>query len=212
MKSLVKSYCVLLVALVLPSIPNIVYAQASAVDNDIAKGNDYYKNQQYQQAEEQYKKALATEPNSQTGRLNLAAALVRQNKKEEAMGVYDALIKTATENNVLATAWYNKGVILSGEDKLEESIEAYKNALRKNPDDTQTRENLQKALLELKKQQQLSSKNKKPTPQQPKPSSSKLKKREADQRLKLLQQKEKQVQDKVQKEKTKGGGSQSKDW
>jgi Ca-activated chloride channel homolog len=212
MKSLVKLYCVLLVTLALPYIPNLVYAQASAVDNDIAKGNGYYKNQQYQQAEEQYKKALATEPNNKTSRLNLAAALVRQNKKQEAMEVYDALIKTATENNVLATAWYNKGVILSGEGKLDESIEAYKNALRKKPDDAQTRENLQKALLELKKKQQLSSKDKKPAPQQPKPSSSKLKQREADQRLKLLQQKEKQVQEKMQKNKTKGGGTQTKDW
>ena len=36
--------------------------------------------------------------------------------------------------------------------------------------------------------------------------------KEADQRLKLLQQKEKEVQQRVQKEKTKTGGSQAKDW
>ena len=48
-------------------------------------------------------------------------------------------------------AYYNKGVVLSRSKKLEESIEAYKNALRQNPDDKEARENLQKALLELKK-------------------------------------------------------------
>ena len=36
--------------------------------------------------------------------------------------------------------------------------------------------------------------------------------KEADQRLKLLQQKEKEVQQRVQKEKTKTGRSQAKEW
>ena len=42
-------------------------------------------------------------------------------------------------------------MILSQQKNLEESIEAYKNALRNNPDDKEARENLQKALLELRK-------------------------------------------------------------
>lgn len=36
--------------------------------------------------------------------------------------------------------------------------------------------------------------------------------KEAEQRLKLLQQKEKEVQQRVQKDKTKTGSSQAKDW
>ena len=36
--------------------------------------------------------------------------------------------------------------------------------------------------------------------------------KEAEQRLKPLQQKEKEVQQKMQKEKSKSGGSQPKDW
>ena len=40
---------------------------------------------------------------------------------------------------------------MSQQKKLEESIDAYKNALRQNPNDKEARENLQKALLELKK-------------------------------------------------------------
>ena len=52
---------------------------------------------------------------------------------------------------IKAKSYYNKGAILSSQKKLEESIEAYKNAFRQNPDDKEARENLQKALLELKK-------------------------------------------------------------
>jgi hypothetical protein len=36
--------------------------------------------------------------------------------------------------------------------------------------------------------------------------------KEAEQRLKLLQQKEKEVQQRLQKEKSRMGGSQQKDW
>ena len=50
---------------------------------------------------------------------------------------------------------------LTSQKKLEESIEAYKNALRYNPDDKEARENLQKALLELKKKNRLKKKKKK---------------------------------------------------
>jgi hypothetical protein len=39
-----------------------------------------------------------------------------------------------------------------------------------------------------------------------------MSRKEAEQRLKLLEQKEKEVQQRLQKEKSKSGGSQTKDW
>ena len=110
--------------------------------------------------------------------------------------------------------YYNKGAILSRQKKLEESIEAYKDALRLNPDDKEARENLQKALLELKKKEPPKQKNddqKKKQDQQKQPQP-KMSRKEAEQRLKLLEQKEKEVQQRLQKEKSKSGGSQAKDW
>jgi Ca-activated chloride channel homolog len=99
-------------------------------------------------------------------------------------------------------AAYNQGVGATKQKKLEESIEKYKQALRMVPDDQQARENLQKALRELKKQQSSSSQQK---------SSSSMDQSEADQKLKLLQQKERQIQERVRKN-SQGGGSQSRDW
>lgn len=64
-----------------------------------------------------------------------------------------AIARSATNKEIRAKSFYNKGVILSQQKNLKESIEAYKNALRINPADKEARENLQKDLLELKKKQ-----------------------------------------------------------
>ena len=113
-----------------------------------------------------------------------------------------------------AKAWYNKGAVLSRQKKLEESIEAYKNTLRLDPNDKEARENLQKALLELKKKNPPKKKeeDKKKKQQQQKQPQSKMSPKEAQQRLQLLAQKEKEVQQRIQKEKSRSGGNQTKDW
>jgi len=49
---------------------------------------------------------------------------------------------------------YNKGVALVNQQKLKESIDAWKNALKLDNTDADARENLQKALMQLKQQQQ----------------------------------------------------------
>ena len=163
----------------------------------------------------EYAKALEAEPSNITAKFNQANALFKLDKKVEAAVIYNDVVKMATDKSLLSKAWYNKGVILSNQQNLEESIEAYKNALRNNPDDKEARENLQKAMLELKKKEPPKKKDedqKKKQNQQQKQNQSKMSMKEAEQRLKLLQQKEKEVQQRVQKEKVKGGGSQPKDW
>ena len=72
-------------------------------------------------------------------------------KNSEAIKVYENLLMNTSDAELKGKAYYNKGVIFSAQKKLEESIEAYKNALRQNSNDKEARENLQKALMELKK-------------------------------------------------------------
>ena len=48
--------------------------------------------------------------------------------------------------------------------KIDESIDAWKNALRLNPADNDARENLVRALMEKKKQEQQQQQNKKDNP------------------------------------------------
>lgn len=191
---------------------------AQETDQLIQKGNDLYKQQQYAKAEAAYKEALDKEKGNTTAAFNRANALYRQTKQSEAIKTYDELVMNTTSADMKAKAYYNKGVIFSGQKRLEESIEAYKNALRQNPDDKETRENLQKALWELKKKtppppkkedkkKQQQQQQKKKQQQQPK-----MNEKEAEQRLKLLEQKEKELQQRLQKEKSKTGGGQQKDW
>ena len=120
-------------------------------DNAIQKANDLYKQQQYQQAEAAYSEVLEKESSNSTAKYNRALALHKQGKLDEAIKELDDLAFKTNDTELKSKAYYNKGAILSGQKKLEESIEAYKNTLRLNPNDKEARENLQKALLELKK-------------------------------------------------------------
>ena len=192
------------------------FPQSKPVEKTIQAGNDYYKQQQFAKASEEYRKAIDAEPANKTAKFNQANALYKQDKKVGAAELFAEVAKEATDKEVRSKAFYNKGVILSQQKNLEESIEAYKNALRNNSDDKEARENLQKALLELKKKngekKKENDQQKKKKEEQQKQPQSKMNPKEAEQRLKLLQQKEKEVQQRVQKEKTKTGGSQAKDW
>jgi len=185
----------------------------SQVENrTIETGNNYYRQQQYDKAQSEYDKALQNSPNNKIAKFNLANTLIRQDKKDEAGKLLGELNGKENTADIRSKANYNQGVIFTQEKKLEESIESYKDALRLNPEDKEARENLQKALLELKKKnppkKQEEKKKKEEQKQQPKP---KISPREAEQQLKLLEQKEKQVQERLQKN-SRTGNSQPKDW
>jgi len=186
--------------------------QAQDTDRIIQKGNESYKQKEYKMAEAAYNEVLNMDPANNIAKYNKAAALYRQTKAIESLKVLEDLAFKTEGAELKSKAYYNKGAILSAQKKLEESIEAYKNALRQNPDDKEARENLQKALLELKKKTPPKKDDKKKQqPQQQKPQP-KMNQKEAEQRLKLLEQKEKEVQERLQKEKSKTGGGQPKDW
>lgn len=187
--------------------------QAQDTDRIIQKGNESYKRKEYPMAEANYNEVLTQDPSNNTAKYNKAAALYRQAKPDESIKVLEDLAFKTEQTELKSKAYYNKGAILSAQKKLEESIEAYKSALRLNPDDKEARENLQKALLELKKKTppKKDDKKKQQQKQQQKPQP-KMNQKEAEQRLKLLEQKEKEVQERLQKEKSKTGGGQPKDW
>jgi len=180
----------------------------------IQSGNEFYKKQQYMEAVSQYNKVLETDSLNTTALFNLGNSLYKKNSRNEAIRAYTELVSKTKASGLRSDSYYNSGVVLGKQQKLEESIVAYKNALRQNPDNTEARENLQKALVELKRKNaqknepEKKKQNKQPN-QQPQ---SKMSPKEAQQRLKLMAQKEKEVQERLQKEKSKAGGSQSKDW
>jgi Ca-activated chloride channel homolog len=197
---------------------------AQQADKYIHKGNEFYKQREYDKSLEQYKQALTTNPKNTTAVYNQGNAQFRQNKFDEALESFNSAIDNSGDKKMQQAGHYNKGVALMKQSKLEESIDAWKNALKLDPEDQQARENLQKALRELKKKQeqqkQQQKKDKKDKDkkkeqdqdQQQQPPPSKLSKQRVEQLLKALQQKEKEVQDRLQKEKVASPRNPEKDW
>lgn len=184
--------------------------QAQDANASLLRGNASYKAGDFAKAREAYAQALQVSPGNQTALFNLGNAQFREKQPDDALAAYEQVIKQTRDTRVLADAWYNKGVVLSNQKKLEESIDAYKQALRLNPADSFARENLVRALREKQRQQQQQQQQKQQKPQEkPQP---KLNKKQVQQLLEALQEQEKQLQQKAQKSKVPSPGQPEKDW
>ncbi len=127
----------------------------------VRDGNKLYKDKKYSEAETKYLKSLEKNKDSQTAQFNLGDAYYKQQKFEDASRQFE----TAASNGKLnakdqARAFHNLGNSFLKEKKYQESIAAYKNALKRNPDDNDTRYNLAYAQAMLQQQQQQQNQNK----------------------------------------------------
>ena len=228
-------YIILLVFLLLA---NITFAQKNEREY-LRRGNKLYNDSLYVKAEVDYRKALDTNPKSTEAIYNLGLTLSQQQKLKEAMEQYDAASKIEKNKTKLAKIYHNMGVILQAGQQYPQCIEAYKQALRNNPKDDETRYNLALAQKLLKDQQQNQqnqdnqnqdqqqkdqqqkeqeqNKDQKkdqqqqpPKPQQPK--ENEMSKENAQQLLNSVMQDEKDVQDKVKKVQQVQGTKLDKDW
>lgn len=177
-------------------------ALAQRANTYVSKGNEYYLRLEFDLAEDQYRKALEVDPRNAEARYNLANALMQQKKFKAAIEEYDII--TTENKNLQAAAHYNTGVSYSKQKDLPASIDAYKAALRINPNDREARENLQKALSELKQQQ--NQKN-----NQNNSGGGGMSENQADKKLRELQEKEKELQQKMQQGQNRGTGG-GRDW
>ena len=187
------------------SLPMVMHGQQT--DPGLRAGDKAYRQQQYANAVESYRKVLARTPDDPIAAYNLGNALFRDKRNGEAQQAYDQAVKAASGSRLLSDAWYNKGVALGAEQKLEESIGAYKNALRLNAADTLARENLQRAMNELRRRrEQEQQKQKKQNEPQ------KMNKQQVQQLLQALQDQERMLQQKVAKNRVPSPSQPEKDW
>lgn len=203
-----------------------LFSRAQSTEALIRQGNRFYNKQDYDQSLNHYEKALKKSPANPDARFNQGDALYRKNDFEKAAASYDDVLQSRADPDTRENAYYNKGVAMIRQKKLEESIDAWKNALRLNPTDSAARDNLVKALLEKKKQEQQNKKDqpeKKPkdnkqkqdnqqNDNRPKPQQSKLTKQQVEQYLRSLEQREKDVQDKMNQNKNHSLSQPDKDW
>lgn len=114
-----------------------------AVRKNIKQGNRSYNEQKYEHAASKFEEAVKIDPNSPEANYNLGNTLYRQKewgKSVEQQQQYQ-LIENENEQQV-AASWHNIGNALLHKKDLQNSMEAYKMALRINPEDDEARYNL----------------------------------------------------------------------
>ncbi len=159
-------------------LPSSSGAQAGRAD--VREGNRLYREGRYEEAHEQYLEALRAAPESPLIRFNDANALYQFDEFARAVDAYRGAIEAA-DPVLEARAWYNLGNALYRQQQVEGALDAYKEALRRNPDDTDAKHNLEVALEQLQRQQQQERQNQDPQQQeQPEDSDPEQDEREAD--------------------------------
>ena len=148
-----------LALIVWPSL--LVFPQAE--NKLIRQGNRQYHDENYKEAEIEYRKSLDKNEASVAGRYNLGTSLYRQKNHQEAILSFDSVLKAYPNDKIRSQSYYNLGNSLlkfsqdsagAQSNALQGSIEAYKQALRLNPGDSAARYNLAYAQRLLQKQQQ----------------------------------------------------------
>lgn len=126
--------------------------QAQNERKDIRKGNKAFRQQNYVQAEVDYRKATAKNGRNPQAIYNLGCAFMAQQKDSSAVVQFENASKIETNPKRKAMAFHNIGVICQKKQLFSEAIEAYKESLRNNPSDNETRYNLELCKRQLKNQ------------------------------------------------------------
>lgn len=206
---------------------------------DVRAGNRQFRKENWREADIDYRKALVKDSTSIAANYNLASNLYRQGNFDEAAKVMEKIKETAPATANAADYYYNTGDIAIEKKDWQGAVNAFKEALLRNPADMDAKENYiyAKKMLENQKnggggqnndqnndQDQQNQDNNKDNNQNrnnqgqnnPQDGQSgqqpvKISPQQAQQMLKAIQAKEKETQDKVNKEKAEALKSRQKD-
>ena len=210
------------------------YAQRSD-RSFVRKGNHMFEDSLFIKAEENYLKALDMNPELNEAYFNLGNAYTAQQKPNEAIeqyskmaGVLEAQKKELMDNpsaskkdldkckQDLAKTYHNTGVVYHMCEQYDKAVEAYKQALRNNPQDDETRYNmiLAQRMLQDQQQQQQDQQEQQQEQQQQQQQEEEMSQENAEQILQAAMQDEKDVQERVQEQLMKAQPKKplEKDW
>lgn len=129
-----------IIVLILLTIASVAYAQN---DRDfIRSGNRLYRNKSFDKAEVEYRKAVSANAENPQAVYNLGCSMMMQQKDSVAIQHFERASKLETNKLRRAKSNHNIGVIFQNHKMYDKAIEAYKQALRDNPNDDETRYNL----------------------------------------------------------------------
>lgn len=146
-------------------IPTITFAQdkdkekelqLQKANNYVYEGNELVGSEDYISAEMEYRKAISEQPTNIAGTYNLGNSYYEKGQYDEALFRHSQAAEKATSKEEKHKAYHNIGNILMQNKMCQEAVEAFKNALRNDPTDDETRYNfaIAKACAEQQQDQQ----------------------------------------------------------
>lgn len=124
------------------------------------QGNALFRAGQYDRAEKYYLLVLKSQPHNSRAHFNLADTYLAKGNPGAADSLYNIVAQSEKNKQVRSMAWHNRGYICQTaalhdaqkqQQLLRQAIEHYKQALRLNPNDNDTRYNLALCQRQLKK-------------------------------------------------------------
>ena len=199
-------------------------AAMSQTDRDfIRRGNRLMRDSIYDKAQVEYQKAIEKDNTNPISHYNLGNALLYQNKAEDAMKEYETAARLEKDKGRLAQIYHNMGVVLQAAKQFDKAVACYRNSLRNDPTNNETRYNYALSLFQLKKnqndqdnqdqqkddkgqdekkeqeQQQQQQQQDKKEEQQQQPQPEQMSRENAEQMLNAAMQDEKATQEKIQR-------------
>ena len=116
-------------------------AQLSLSNNYVFEGNSLV-NENFIEAEKKYRLAVSAKQNNAAGSYNLGNAYYKSELYDEAMLRHLEAVNNSGSKLEKHKAYHNIGNTLMQKKRCKEAVSAYKNALRNNPSDDESRYNL----------------------------------------------------------------------
>lgn len=130
-----------------------VLLAAKEANNYVYDANKLIDENDFISAEKEYRKAISKQGTSVPGIYNLGNSYINKGNLDEAIYRLSQAAKIATSKSEKHKIYHNIGNVLMKNKKCKEAVEAYKNALRNNPTDNETRYNLALAKICAEQQQ-----------------------------------------------------------
>ncbi len=197
-------------------------AQAQSYRDYIRRGNRLFRDSVFDKAQVEYQKGYQRDSNSVQVLYDLSTSLLYQDQAEDAMKLLQKASQMERNPSRRAKIFHNMGVIMQGQKQFRQAIDCYKESLRNNPGDNETRYNMVLCQRQLKddeggqqnqneqddqgnsnkqdEQQQQQQQEKPDQQQQQQTDKNEMNKDNVEQMLKAALQNERRTQDKLQQQ------------
>ena len=123
---------------------------AQEKDKTLPKVNEEYAEKNFVEAEANYRISHSKSPNNKVAAFNLGNAIYKQNQMAEAKFAYAKALENNKSKAQKNKIFHNMGNVFMKEKNYTSAVETYKNALRNDPTDDESRYNLALAKKKLK--------------------------------------------------------------